>query len=373
MEKRLRSSLQASAQDFLASAAKQSLKSLKPTLKTLIHGINPNSDLSSALPLSLHRSISQSIQSFQNLRLDPNPANPSPSKSARSPPTKRLRRSSRHSKTPVEPRSDSHGSDLRSEKQKLLQGLETLAHVVLLCISHPKKAFSASDLLPCARALHDNLILFESEEDSALLSEIASLCEEWWKESFPGREALISQYLPFLLSKSLTLKRKVDVHRVYVLREAFCLFDFEDDSIEDLKFLLVRCVITPLYLKTEDGRRFIAFTFGLSNQLVKEMLAMIRSQIPFGRKSMLEAYGDILFRAWKAVGPDPKDEIEHRFLQGLIEGAIHASSGAFAASIRRVLGGFISQRTTEGVEKLLFSLAEPVIFRSLQVFLSLLS
>ncbi|KAB1214898.1 Condensin-2 complex subunit G2 [Morella rubra] len=94
---------------------------------------------------------------------------------------------------------------------------------------------------------------------------------------------------------------------------------------------------------------------------------MIRSQIPFGRKSMLEAYGDILFRAWKAVGPDHKDEIEHRFLQGLIEGAIHASSGAFAASIRRVLGGFISQRTTEGVEKLLFSLAEPVIFRSLQV------
>ncbi|KAB1214897.1 hypothetical protein CJ030_MR5G024535 [Morella rubra] len=160
MEKRLRSSLQASAQDFLASATKQSLKSLKPTLKTLIHGINPNSDLSSALPLSLHRSISQSIQSFQNLRLDPNPPNPSPSKSPRSPPIKRLRRSSRHSKTPVEPRSDSHGSDLRSEKQKLLQGLETLAHVLFICISHPKKAFSASDLLPCARALHDNLILF---------------------------------------------------------------------------------------------------------------------------------------------------------------------------------------------------------------------
>jgi condensin-2 complex subunit G2 len=364
MEKRLRSSLQSSAQEFLSLAKKQSLKSSKPTLKSLIHNINPNSDLSSSLPISLHASISHSIQSFQNL-LEPNPKL---SKSPRSPPIKRRRRSSRHSKTLVEPDSDHYESDLRKEKQKVLEDLEILACIALLCVSHPKKAFSPSDLLPGVRALHDNLILFDS--DSVLLSEIANLCEEWWKEDLPGRETLISQSLPFLLSKSLTLKRKVDVHRVYSLREAFALFDYEDESIEDLKLLLIRCVIAPLYLKTEDGRRFLAFVFGLSNQLVKEMLAMIRSQIPFGRKSMLEAYGDILFRAWKAAEGDSKGEIENGFLQGFIDGAIHASSCAFAASIRRVLGGFISQRTTKGVEKLLFRLAEPVIFRSLQVFVS---
>ncbi|KAG6728987.1 hypothetical protein I3842_01G004800 [Carya illinoinensis] len=367
MEKRLRTALQSSAQDFVSSATKLSLKSVKPTIKTLIHSIHPNSDLSSSLPLSLLHSISQFIQSFQNFRRNPNPPNPNPPKSPRSPPTKRLRRSSRHSKTQVESRSHGHGSDLWNEMQKLLQGLEILAHIAVLCISHPKKAFLASDLFPVACALHDNLILFESEEGSVLLSEIASLCELWWKENLPGREALISQSLPFLLSKSLTLKRKVDVHRVYSLRDAFNLFDFEDESIEDLKLLLVRCVIAPLYLKTDDGRRFVAFTFGLSNQLLKEVLAMIRSQIPFGRKSMLEAYGEILFRAWKSAEPDLKDEIENGFLQGLIEGAIHGSSEEFSASIRRVLGGFISQRTTEGVEKLLFRLAEPVIFRSLQV------
>ncbi|CBI33696.3 unnamed protein product, partial [Vitis vinifera] len=107
--------------------------------------------------------------------------------------------------------------------------------------------------------------------------------------------------------------------------------------------------------------------FGLSRQLVKEALAMIRSQIPFGRKSMLETYGDIVFQAWKHVEGESRNEIENGFLQGLIEGAIHANSGALAASIRRVLGGFINQRTTNGVEKLLFRLTEPVIFRSLQV------
>lgn len=213
--------------------------------------------------------------------------------------------------------------------------------------------------------MHDNLIVLEA--DSILSSGIETICEEWWKENLPERESLISQTLPFVLSRSLTLKKKVDVHRVYMFREAFALFDFEDESIEDLKLLLNRCVISPLYLKTEDGRKFLAFLFGLSDQLGKELLAMIRSQIPFGRKSMLEAYGDILFRAWKAAPEDSRSGIEDGFLQDLIEGSIHASSGVFALYIRRVLGGFINQRTVDGVEKLLYRLAEPVIFRSLQV------
>lgn len=361
MEKRLRSSLRSSAEEFLASATKLAPKSSKPALRNLIHGVKPSSDLCSSLPPALHRSISRSIQSFRSL-LGPD-TNPSPSNSPPTPPTKRLRRSSRGSKTRVEPASERNVDD---KKKQVLQSLHIYACVNRLCVSHPEKAFSPSDLLPGVQALHESLILFES--DWGLSSEVASLCEEWWKLDLAGRESLISQSLPFLLSRSLTLTKKQDVHRVYSLREAFTLFDFEDESIEDLKLLLVRCVITPLYLKTEEGQRFIAFTFGLSAQLLKEMLAMIRSQIPFGRKSMLEAYGDIVFRAWKAAEGDMRDEIENGFVQILIEGAIHASSAAFAASVRRVLGAFISQRTNAGVEKLLFRLAEPVVFRSLQVF-----
>lgn len=373
MEKRLRSSLESSAEEFVSSAVKLSLRSSKHALKTLIHGVKSSSDLSSSIPLALQLSISRAIVTFQNLLgsncTNSNPqGNPSPSKSPQSPPTKRLRRSLRHSKTQGFEDSESNGSNADCRKEKILGELEILSYLVLLCISHPKRVFSLTDLLPCARELHDNLIIFES--DSVLSSEIANLCEEWWKEDLLGRESLISQSLPFLLSRSLTLKKKVDVHKVYMLREAFSLFDFEDESIEDLKLLLIRCVIAPLYLKTEDGRRFVAYTFGLSRQLLKEALAIIRSQIPFGRKSMLEGYGDIVFRAWRNSEGDIRDEIENGFLQGLVEGAIHASTSAFGASIRRVLGGFVSQRTVDGVEKVLFRLTEPVIFRSLQVLLS---
>ncbi|KAF7130526.1 hypothetical protein RHSIM_Rhsim10G0100700 [Rhododendron simsii] len=368
MEKRLRSSLQTSAEEFLSSAAKLGFKSAKPSLKALIHSLKPSSSssLSSSLPLSLHQHISQSITRFKQLSQPPASA-ADPAKSPKSPPAKRPRRSSRHaSKNNLD---DSGTKDEESkvvnERENVIQKLQIYTYVALLCVLHPKKVFSPSDLLLAVRELHDNLVLFES--DPVLLSEVSSLCDLWWKSEFPGRETLISQSLPVLLSRSLTLKKKVDVHRVYAIREAFTLFDFDDESIEDLKLLLIRCAIAPLYLKTEDGRKFIAYMFGLSGQLLKEALAMIKSQIPFGRKSMLEAYGEILFRGWKLVEGNLRDEIENGFLQGLIEGAIHASSDSLAASIRRVLGGFIAQRTVDGVEKLLFRLAEPVIFRSLQV------
>ncbi|KAL1073484.1 hypothetical protein V6Z11_D11G224400 [Gossypium hirsutum] len=312
MEKRLRSSLKSSAEDFLSHAVKLSLKSSKPALKTLVHTIPPSSPLSSTLPPCLHLSISNSILSFQN-----GPTHPE-ADSSRSPPAKRSRRSTRSS-NPEDNQPNNNSETLR-----------VLVYITGLCVSHPRNTFQHS-------------------------------------ENLPEKETLISQTLPFLLSKSLTLKKKVDVHKVYSLREAFNSFDFEDESIEDLKLLLIRCVIEPLYLKSDEGKRFVAFTFGLSLQFLKECLAMIKAQIPFGRKSMLEAYGEIVFKGWKGVEGELKREIEDGFLMGLVEGAIHARSKGLGSSIRRVLGGFINQRTVDGVEKLLFRLAEPVIFRSLQV------
>ncbi|KAK7406455.1 hypothetical protein VNO78_08081 [Psophocarpus tetragonolobus] len=352
-KKRLRSSLQSSAQELISLATKQNLKSSKSSLKTLIHSIKPSSPLCSSLPPTLSDSISASVHSFRNLREPnsiPNPGSP------RTPPSKLPRRSARHAEPEPEP---------EPEKHEIIGRLEILTHVALLCVSHPGKVFSASDLLPGVQALHDNLVVFEGETSLSLA--IVGLCEEWWKQDLVGRESLISQSLPFLLARSLTLKKKVDVHRVCVLREAFSLFDFDDESIADLKLFLVRCMISPLYLKTEDGRRFLVFLFGLNHQIGKEFLAIIRSQIPFGRKSMLEAYGDILFRAWKAAEADSRSDFEIGFLQDLIEAAIHAGSGALASYIRRILGAFINQRTTDGVEKMLYGLAEPVMFRSLQV------
>ncbi|KAG1347919.1 Condensin-2 complex subunit G2 [Cocos nucifera] len=356
MEKRLRSSSSSSpssAEDLLSSAP--SLP--KSALKSLIFSISPSSPLSSTLPPALLLSVSRSLAAFKSSLHSSSPS--AASRPSLSPPSKRSRRSSRHRRSPAA------GHAASSTEADHLENLRAYAYVAHLCISHPKKLFSPADLLPAAQSLHDGLVLYEM--DSALLSQVAALCEEWWKAKLPGSENLIPQSLPFLLSRSLTQGKKADVRRVCALRDAFSLFDYMDESIEDLRLLLVRCVITPVYLKTEEGRRFVAFMLGLNGQLTKEALSLMRSQIPFGKKSVLEAYADILFRGWKGLDDSLREEIEDGFLQGLVEGAIHASSKSFAASIRRVLGGFIEQRATAGVEKLLFRLVEPLLFRSLQV------
>ncbi|KAG6482096.1 uncharacterized protein LOC122016469 [Zingiber officinale] len=360
MEKRQRSPAASSADEILSSAT--TLAATKPgksSLRSLIFSLPPSSDVVASLPETLHLAVSASLDAFRN-SLGPCG---SPVRAFRSPPLKRSRPSSAAQKPDEE--AEGSAAPISDETLDQLKNLKAYTFVAFLCFSHPKKLFSPSDLLPSVRSLHDCLVLYEM--DSALLSQVAGLCEEWWKLKLPGRENLVSQSLPFLLSRSLTDCKKADVRRVYSLRGAFLLFDYVDESIEDLKMLLMRCVTSPVYQKMDEGRKFVSFVLGLNQQLTKEALELLKSQIPFGKKSMLEAFADILFRAWKGSEGSLREEIEDGFLQGLIEGAIYAGSKFLAASARRVLGEFVQQRMTDGVDKLLLRLVEPVLFRSLQV------
>ncbi|KAJ3670032.1 hypothetical protein LUZ60_010356 [Juncus effusus] len=324
-----------------SSLLSHSLTVSPSSLKSLIHSLAfPSSSPLHSLPSCLHSSILSSVSAFKQnpSSFPPSPPLTSPSNS---PPAKRSRLDSL---TPV----------------------KTYAQLTRLLFSHPNKPFSSDEILPCLRSLHDNLVLFE--DDESLLFQISSLCEDWWKEKLDGKELLIAQSLPYLLARSLNLAKKSDVRRVFGLREAFGMFDYEDESIEDVKMLFLRCAIAPVYLKCDEGRKFLSFLFGLNDKLAKEILVLIKSQIPIGKKSVLVAYKEIIFRVWKWAenGEFVRVEIE-RFLQDLIEGAIYAKTRVLGANIRRVLGGFIEHRTINGVEKLLFQLAEPILFRSLQV------
>ncbi|CAI0430447.1 unnamed protein product [Linum tenue] len=97
MEKRLRSSLNSSVDDFLSVPIKLSLKSCKLSLNVLIHSISPSSPLSATLLPSLRRIISDSIASFESISQPPPLSSPPHSPDiAKSPPSKLPRRSSRN-------------------------------------------------------------------------------------------------------------------------------------------------------------------------------------------------------------------------------------------------------------------------------------
>lgn len=47
------------------------------------------------------------------------------------------------------------------------------------------------------------------------------------------------------------------------MRHALALLDFDDESIGDLKRLLLRAAFSPAFLRCREGRRYLAYLFTL--------------------------------------------------------------------------------------------------------------
>ena len=57
--------------------------------------------------------------------------------------------------------------------------------------------------------------------------------------------------------------KAADVKRCYAMRKALALLDFDSESIADVKRLLLRAAFLPAFLRTSEGRRFLAYLFTL--------------------------------------------------------------------------------------------------------------
>ena len=89
---------------------------------------------------------------------------------------------------------------------------------------------------------------------------IAKTSEFFWFHEEEGAEYLMPNLLTHLLMISLDMHGKdMDIKRVYSLRGAFLLLDFEDPSIDYLVSLIHRCFTHPGYLKGIEGRKLLAF------------------------------------------------------------------------------------------------------------------
>ncbi|EER91229.1 hypothetical protein BDA96_01G175100 [Sorghum bicolor] len=239
-----------------------------------------------------------------------------------------------------------------------------------LLVTHPTHPPRWDDLICPLALLHARLALL-ANADPPLAALAASCFELAWRADAPGREALVAQTLPYLVALALTSgsSARPVIRRLFALRDALPLLDYDDhQSIYDFKMLLLRCFASPLFLKAEEGRKFLALVLGVSEGIAREGLELIRAQLVMtgGKRAAVVAYGEVIFRAWKDGGW-VRGEVGEAFLQGMVEGAVHAGSKEVAKAARKILSSFVEQRAVAGVEKLVFRLAEPVLFRSLQV------
>lgn len=136
---------------------------------------------------------------------------------------------------------------------------------------------NCSSMIEIVEPLHAILIPLEDSLPgaSSLKALIARICEKWWTNESADSENLVTQLIPYLLITALSPSaHDADVKRLYTIRTALLLLDFEDETIESIRSLILRCFIHPAFLRVPDGRRFLSFLFsiheGLNNVILDE-------------------------------------------------------------------------------------------------------
>lgn len=130
----------------------------------------------------------------------------------------------------------------------------------------PLRDIRPESLLETVSLLHECLIPLDDEilGVAKLKQVIARICEAWWTQEEAGAENAITQLIPYLLLVALASTSKdIDIRRLYNIRKALLLLDFQDESIESIQNMLLRCVANPSFLKVDEGRRFIAFLYSI--------------------------------------------------------------------------------------------------------------
>mmetsp|Transcript_7266 Transcript_7266/g.10631 ORF Transcript_7266/g.10631 Transcript_7266/m.10631 type:complete len:1184 (+) Transcript_7266:279-3830(+) len=240
--------------------------------------------------------------------------------------------------------------------------------------SNPRQAIPVlEEVMAVMEKLHDSLFTLQScgGEGLSVQQKICNVCELWWNEDIEEKEYMVVQFLPLLLAKTLdeTVGTKADVKRLFNMRDALQLFDFDCNSSSDLKSLLLRAVSSPAYLKTNEGRRLIAYLYQLS--FPEDLFKAMRVQIPDAKKIVLESYSEILFRAWKDENAT-LDDVEKNpmfepvVLQDLSYNLLHVANPTMKKNLSIILHPFHQAKKTPEVQKLLHRLYGPILWRSLR-------
>jgi hypothetical protein len=274
-----------------------------------------------------------------------------------------------------------------------------LQFVELCTLSPPNRPNSCFLTL---QSLHNILVPLDEDIPGAneLKQSIARLCERAWHQDEAGCELLMTQLIPFLLLNVLDScnTRDSDVKRLYAIRDAFSLLDYEDESIQTIQGLLLRCFTDPSFLKIPEGRRFLSFTFALHADLHNLIVGVMKPQLATGNNSVAQSYGDILYRAWRDLnvastsssntskgdslgdrnsGTDSSADEEMAAaqtlraslednLQDMAHNAIHASERKYFKSLRLVLNVFHENKNNKSVDSLLLKVYGPIMWRSLR-------
>eukprot|EP01105_Mastigella_eilhardi_P006309 TRINITY_DN1792_c0_g5_i1.p1 TRINITY_DN1792_c0_g5~~TRINITY_DN1792_c0_g5_i1.p1 ORF type:complete len:1236 (+),score=325.15 TRINITY_DN1792_c0_g5_i1:306-3710(+) len=214
-------------------------------------------------------------------------------------------------------------------------------------------------------SLHDVLIDIANARHSTLADEISQACETWWLQGRPDKEQVAPVTLFFLLVRALdTNSRAIDITRLCAMREALTVIDFQHPSTNRLKNLLLKCYIHPNVLHNKAGIKFLVYLFQVYLPMVDALHQTMKAQMRTCTKHIVNIYGEIYFRAWRAAQGPFRLRIESS-VQDLMDTGMKAANNKVVSLIQKVLTHFYEKKMSNGVDETLCRLYEPIIWRYL--------
>lgn len=153
--------------------------------------------------------------------------------------------------------------------------LKKLALIVLKYMEISKT--NSPEMLSIVQTLHDGLMILSDNIPGAISLKVtvSRICEKCWVNKVEDPENYVLQLIPYLVGIALKPNaHDSDVKRLFDIRAALYEFDFEDESIEDMRNLLLRCFIHPAFLRvSSEGRKFLSFIFSINEgKISKDLL-----------------------------------------------------------------------------------------------------
>ncbi|XP_015232966.1 PREDICTED: condensin-2 complex subunit G2 isoform X1 [Cyprinodon variegatus] len=227
---------------------------------------------------------------------------------------------------------------------------------------------SYSTLLDIAHRLHDVLVSLPVSE-AALQLHIQKLFEAWWKLGLLEREKFGRVAFLFSLQNSFLLKKpSAEIERVWSLHDVLASLDYTSEDNKQIVDLLLQCFHRPTHIRNDDGKRFLVSLFNWDVDFIGVIHGTIKNQLEFYDKGVVDHIAEIYFRAWKKATGDFLETIESACIQDLMQNAILLQrKSPVHSKVRQILSYFHSRKTSHGVDKMLYNLYRPILWKSLSV------
>uniref|UniRef100_A0A3P9NTA7 Non-SMC condensin II complex, subunit G2 n=1 Tax=Poecilia reticulata TaxID=8081 RepID=A0A3P9NTA7_POERE len=207
--------------------------------------------------------------------------------------------------------------------------------------------------------------------EAPLQLHIQTLFETWWKKELLEREKFGRTAFLISLQKSFILKKPVsaaEIQRVWSLHNVLKSLDYTSENNKQIIDLLLQCFHRPTHIRNDDGKRFLVFLFSWNVDFIWLIHGTIKNQLEFYQKTLATHIAEIYFRAWKKASGDFQETIESTCIQDFMQNAILLQrTSPVHGKVRQIVSYFHSRKGCPSVDKMLYNLYKPILWKSLSV------